>query len=545
MVLSDRVAWGVAGAFVMVATLLSLAQMRLHILWNNQANQRKYVLRILFMVPVYGLESWLGLRFSGSAMYFDVLRECYEALVIYSFFQFLVEFLGGEVAVVRMLSDKEASQPHFTPFCCLSTWEKGSAFYNNAKIGTLQYVVIKPVMAVLTFILAVAGRYEDGHFSSGNGYPYVAFVNNASQIWAMYCLILFFMATREELAPVRPVPKFLVVKSVVFFTFWQSVALAVLVRVGLIRGNEEHSTENVVTSVQDFIVCVEMCVAAVAHHYAFKYSDFHDTEVGRTVPPLMRSFFDVVNVTDVYVHDVKRVVQSRQRNKEPAETRETLIAARMLERPMLPKDRASAHLVVVADRRLVHGVGDAAAASSGLELSLSEDASERSPPLGPAAAPVAAAAASPSAPAAGPVAGEARSALAKLPAVLSSAMAAVTGGGGREGFRRVEVEGDDSAPRVYTPPRVPDLARAGSSDPLRAASQPLPRGRGASRDGLAAEALEKGAGAARRDSISSPQSPAAGPAPQPLPQDEGDDNEAEADRSDLRLVPDAQPSEES
>ena len=32
---------------------------------------------------------------------------------------------------------------------------------------------------------------------------------------------MFFRAVREELAPIRPVGKFLCVKSVIFMTFWQ------------------------------------------------------------------------------------------------------------------------------------------------------------------------------------------------------------------------------------------------------------------------------------------------------------------------------------
>ena len=43
----------------------------------------QYVVRILWMVPIYATNSWFGLRFKHISLYVDVLREGYEAFVIY------------------------------------------------------------------------------------------------------------------------------------------------------------------------------------------------------------------------------------------------------------------------------------------------------------------------------------------------------------------------------------------------------------------------------------------------------------------------------
>lgn len=137
---------------------------------------------------------------------------------------------------------------------------------------------MKLVLAALTFVLSVADEdgkyYTSGDFSAKNSYPYITLLTNASQIWAMYSLVMFYHALKDDLAMIRPIPKFLCIKAVVFFTFWQSVLVAGLVHFRVIGATETYSSENVSTGLQDFIICIEMMLASVAHLYAFPHREF-------------------------------------------------------------------------------------------------------------------------------------------------------------------------------------------------------------------------------------------------------------------------------
>ena len=94
------------------------------------------------------------------------------------------------------------------------------------KFKRQSYLVYGMLLYVVQFFCSICelcGVYKDGNWNFLGAYPYLAIVNNVSQTWALYCLVLFYEGMKEELKPVQALAKFLCVKLVVFATFWYNI----------------------------------------------------------------------------------------------------------------------------------------------------------------------------------------------------------------------------------------------------------------------------------------------------------------------------------
>eukprot|EP00591_Stephanopyxis_turris_P002353 CAMPEP_0195512042 /NCGR_PEP_ID=MMETSP0794_2-20130614/4151_1 /TAXON_ID=515487 /ORGANISM="Stephanopyxis turris, Strain CCMP 815" /LENGTH=216 /DNA_ID=CAMNT_0040639759 /DNA_START=669 /DNA_END=1319 /DNA_ORIENTATION=- len=135
-------------------------------------------------------------------------------------------------------------------------------------------------MTILAAILEIFDFYGEGVLDWGKGYIYIAVVTNFSQMWALYCLVKFFNATKEDLrSPVNwhPVGKFLCIKGVVFFTWWQGLAIVILQDQGFIKDIGTWNADEVAKGLQDYLVCLEMLLFAVAHSYTFTHQEYSGT----------------------------------------------------------------------------------------------------------------------------------------------------------------------------------------------------------------------------------------------------------------------------
>lgn len=175
-------------------------------------------------MPIYAIYSWVSLLFFNSEsyyVYFFTVRDCYEAFVIYNFLSLCYEYLGGEGNIMSEIRGKPIRSSCLYGTCCLVGKTYTIGFLRFCKQATLQFCLIKPVMAFVIIFLQAFGHYRDGDWSPDGGYIYITIIYNISVSLALYGLFLFYFATRDLLTPFEPVLKFCTVKSVIFLSFWQ------------------------------------------------------------------------------------------------------------------------------------------------------------------------------------------------------------------------------------------------------------------------------------------------------------------------------------
>ncbi|KAH9694383.1 protein LAZ1 [Citrus sinensis] len=166
----------IAGVLVVVTLSLSMYLLFDHLSAYKNPEEQKFLIGVILMVPCYAVESLvLTAKYYGIAM---------------------------------------------SPLLCIALED----------ILLLAWMIIKSLTALLAVVLEAFNVYCEGEFKWGCGYPYMAVVLNFSQSWALYCLIQFYTVTKDELAHIKPLAKFLTFKSIVFLTWWQAqMAIASIV----------------------------------------------------------------------------------------------------------------------------------------------------------------------------------------------------------------------------------------------------------------------------------------------------------------------------
>lgn len=190
-----------------------------HLINFHEPKFQLYIVRIILLVPIYSISSFLSLCLPESSLIFDTLRDwfifnsfissnrIYQKIALkLMFYIFLCNYLysiwvGNThwlliwkwrylfiVDFFKVKFFKKGRIKHPWPFTKkLRPLVLNRVFFRKIKQGCLQFVFIKPFTAIIALILESQHVYKEGSLELTSGYIYVAMINNVSVSVKSFC----------------------------------------------------------------------------------------------------------------------------------------------------------------------------------------------------------------------------------------------------------------------------------------------------------------------------------------------------------------------
>lgn len=243
--------------------------------WKNPKEQKAIVI-IILMAPIYAIVSFVGLvDIQGSKPFFMFLgsiKECYEALVIAKFLVLMYSYL--KISISKNIVPDEIKGREIHHSFPMTLFQPHTVRLNHKtlkllKFWTWQFVVIRPICSFFMITLQILGTYP-----SWLSWTFTMILNVSVSL-ALYSLVIFYHVFAKELEPHKPLAKFLCIKGIVFFCFWQGIVLEILVALGIVKSNHFWlDVEHIEEAIQNVLVCLEMVVFAVLQQYAYHVAPY-------------------------------------------------------------------------------------------------------------------------------------------------------------------------------------------------------------------------------------------------------------------------------
>lgn len=265
------------GGFLTFSTvLLSLNLTASHFKHYHQPRLQRPITRILMMVPLYSVCSWLSLVWSEYSVYINVIRDCYEAFVVYNFFVLFMEYLGADAAARKLVLSMKGPRRLPPPMCCLHHRPNYRHFLSFCSIGILQYVVVRVSTTVASVAMELNHVYCPESMDPRFGHFYTTVINAVSVGTAMFTLFSLYLPIRSDIAEFNPVLQFLSIKFIIFFQFWMGIIIKVTSSAEMAsnQGTPPWSQADVSLLVQNFATIIEMLLASILHFWAFDVTIF-------------------------------------------------------------------------------------------------------------------------------------------------------------------------------------------------------------------------------------------------------------------------------
>lgn len=260
-----------SGLCVMLTMHFTMRLLQQHLFYWKNPKEQKAIIVIILMAPIYAVDSFVGLLdIKGSKAFFtflDSVKECYEALVIAKFMALMYSYLKISISNNVVPDEVKGREIHHSfPMTLFQphTVRLDRHTLKLLKYWTWQFVVIRPICSILMITLQLLRIYP-----SWLSWTFTIILNVSVSL-ALYSLVVFYHVFAKELGPHKPLAKFMCIKGIVFFCFWQDVVLEILAGMGIIGSHHFWlDVEHINEAIQNVLVCLEMVVFSVIQQHAY------------------------------------------------------------------------------------------------------------------------------------------------------------------------------------------------------------------------------------------------------------------------------------
>jgi hypothetical protein len=327
------VKYQLAGLFTLLSCLIFLWHLTQHMRHYHKPDVQNRVMGILWMIPVYGITSWLSMVYPKSEPYLAAFRDCFESYVVYTFVGFLIAVLSdglsrhqlimklakeveherlavarfnsirggdGTITVERgltilpstiegesgdILTDETASgkivkpKEHLIPPipCCYRRDPVSTAisWLTQCQMLAMQFVFMKPLLTVIPSILYVSHVYDIDKVPP--------LVDNNINWYSAKLYVLFLQNVSVALAFYGLLSFYHgVEKDLEWCDPWPKflcIKGVVFLTFWQYVGLQMMATFNLVDDksalqIQNLLICIEMLIASIAHFYIFPYQEW-------------------------------------------------------------------------------------------------------------------------------------------------------------------------------------------------------------------------------------------------------------------------------
>lgn len=241
--------------------------------------------------------------FNAEAPTLELIRNCYEACVIASFFTLLSHYVAPNLHEQKEYFRSIRPKLWMFPLNKVTPPRSGLTWFNIIYVGIFQFCLTRPLLALSAVIAETQKRYCSSLLEPYHAHIWIAILQGGFVLTAMYCLAQFYKQVKVDLACHGPFLKFLCIKLTLFLCFWQTWFLGLLARKsGPLKPTATLAALDIHVSIPHLLVCFEMTTFACTSHFAFPWrayeidSHFHGAKTYTGTPA--QALLDAINPWD-------------------------------------------------------------------------------------------------------------------------------------------------------------------------------------------------------------------------------------------------------